>query len=129
MNRSMYYHEPFSFKPCYKWNAFNTEDYRTLLQMDGIVLNLVINGMPSIHLEEKPVLLRRRSFKPCYKWNAFNTFNDNTSRDGTTVLNLVINGMPSIPNMFGLGNKNKLVLNLVINGMPSILTQIPRLTP
>ena len=24
MNRSMYYHEPFSFKPCYKWNAFNT---------------------------------------------------------------------------------------------------------
>ena len=37
------------FKPCYKWNAFNTgwvTDYIYLL--DG-VLNLVITGMPSIH--------------------------------------------------------------------------------
>ena len=38
----------FSFKPCYKWNAFNTED-------------------------EKDKLLSRKGFKPCYKWNAFNT--------------------------------------------------------
>ena len=73
MNRSMYYHEPFSFKPCYKWNAFNTEDYRTLLQMDGIVLNLVINGMPSIPAEGYTLSSVNYSFKPCYKWNAFNT--------------------------------------------------------
>ena len=37
------------FKPCYKWNAFNTffcGNYRTYYP---------------------------QSFKPCYKWNAFNT--------------------------------------------------------
>ena len=37
-----------SFKPCYKWNAFNTK----IVMMNGttytVVLNLVINGMPSI---------------------------------------------------------------------------------
>ena len=36
------------FKPCYKWNAFNThEDCR---------------NNPGLY-----------GFKPCYKWNAFNT--------------------------------------------------------
>ena len=37
------------------------------------VLNLVINGMPSIQKTNNnwpPVV---DSFKPCYKWNAFNT--------------------------------------------------------
>ena len=38
------------FKPCYKWNAFNTY----------------------LHLSEK--LWKESSFKPCYKWNAFNTY-------------------------------------------------------
>ena len=37
------------FKPCYKWNAFNTMKEK---DSDSIKLN---------------------SFKPCYKWNAFNT--------------------------------------------------------
>ena len=38
-----------SFKPCYKWNAFNTGYIETTkkLEIEG-VLNLVINGMPSI---------------------------------------------------------------------------------
>ena len=37
-----------SFKPCYKWNTFNT-DYT--LEVDNFtfeVLNLVISGIPSI---------------------------------------------------------------------------------
>ena len=37
------------------------------------VLNLVINGIPSIpysKLETNYILI---SFKPCYKWNTFNT--------------------------------------------------------
>ena len=38
------------------------------------VLNLVINGWPSI-LSEKDVqrALKERGFKPCYKWMTFNT--------------------------------------------------------
>ena len=42
-----------SFKPCYKWNTFNTytEDLDRLNQNE--VLNLVINGIPSI-LNESP---------------------------------------------------------------------------
>ena len=41
-----------SFKPCYKWNAFNTLN----------VANKILYVF---------------SFKPCYKWNAFNTDKDN----------------------------------------------------
>ena len=39
-----------SFKPCYKWNAFNTEvrNFRRVAEL--AVLNLVISGMPSIPL-------------------------------------------------------------------------------
>ena len=42
-----------SFKPCYKWNTFNTytEDLDRLNQNE--VLNLVINGIPSILLNGK----------------------------------------------------------------------------
>ena len=39
-----------SFKPCYKWNTFNTL---------GVIV--IIKGA--------------ESFKPCYKWNTFNTHN------------------------------------------------------
>ena len=38
-----------SFKPCYKWIAFNTVEL------------------------EKSYRLKELSFKPCYKWIAFNT--------------------------------------------------------
>ena len=38
------------------------------------VLNLVINGIPSI-LKTTLLVMRMQdlSFKPCYKWNTFNT--------------------------------------------------------
>ena len=38
-----------SFKPCYKWNAFNTIKEKDSDSI-SLVLNLVINGMPSIQL-------------------------------------------------------------------------------
>ena len=38
----------FSFKPCYKWNTFNTDIQVVMLMNFG-------------------------GFKPCYKWNTFNT--------------------------------------------------------
>ena len=85
-----------SFKPYYKWNTFNTPDVKYVgiieevlnLIINGIpsilyenfrcnwrdkVLNLIINGIPSIpHFVH---LLKKMSycFKPYYKWNTFNT--------------------------------------------------------
>ena len=63
-----------SFKPCYKWITFNTE----AKDIDSIeiiiqVLNLVINGLPSIQLVNERVSVYQPSFKPCYKWITFNT--------------------------------------------------------
>ena len=37
-----------SFKPCYKWITFNTEIWLNNKDGFNIVLNLVINGLPSI---------------------------------------------------------------------------------
>ena len=39
------------------------------------VLNLVINGIPSILYQKQQIAtkLLYMSFKPCYKWNTFNT--------------------------------------------------------
>ena len=42
------YPKDLSFKPCYKWNAFNTEPVKKEFKPVPYVLNLVINGMPSI---------------------------------------------------------------------------------
>ena len=39
----------------------------------GIVLNLVISGMPSILEVPENRINASFGFKPCYKWNAFNT--------------------------------------------------------
>ena len=36
------------FKPCYKWITFNTVFELTDTNIKNIVLNLVINGLPSI---------------------------------------------------------------------------------
>ena len=38
-----------SFKPYYKWNTFNTRKKRILKFSILKVLNLIINGIPSIH--------------------------------------------------------------------------------
>ena len=35
------------FKPCYKWITFNT-GYKVFVTTHATVLNLVINGLPSI---------------------------------------------------------------------------------
>ena len=88
-----------SFKPYYKWNTFNTlcllKKWNLSLEVlnliingipsiqltalifkyaSGIVLNLIINGIPSI-LSPVGVCLARLGFrfKPYYKWNTFNT--------------------------------------------------------
>ena len=38
-----------SFKPCYKWTTFNTVVKEVDLKLSSyLVLNLVINGLPSI---------------------------------------------------------------------------------
>ena len=66
------YHTHRRFKPCYKWNTFNTEDHYPLLE-------------------------RIVGFKPCYKWNTFNTMYAYSERNVVeVVLNLVISGIPSI---------------------------------
>ena len=48
----MYYSYYFQgFKPCYKWITFNTEEANKKDGLDTeslVVLNLVINGLPSI---------------------------------------------------------------------------------
>ena len=66
-----------------------------------IVLNLIINGLPSIPKNIEVIL----------QWS------------DTEVLNLIINGLPSIhiqySSTFDAGNNA--VLNLIINGLPSIL--------
>ena len=36
------------FKPCYKWNTFNTFALNTVFSVVLMVLNLVISGIPSI---------------------------------------------------------------------------------
>ena len=88
------------------------------------VLNLVINGLPSIQCAQDTFgHLLRKSFKPCYKWITFNTvkYAATTMGDDIIVLNLVINGLPSIPLRKIKGqNLKNFVLNLVINGLPSI---------
>ena len=63
-----------SFKPCYKWNTFNTGIGGVVIAGLGYVLNLVISGIPSI-LTRKSIDGNNywEGFKPCYKWNTFNT--------------------------------------------------------
>ena len=65
----------FCFKPCYKWITFNTlEVCISLTLLRGkTVLNLVINGLPSIPKRQLQQGTRRICFKPCYKWITFNT--------------------------------------------------------
>ena len=63
----------YSFKPYYKWNTFNTYDDYMLDEYLSDVLNLIINGIPSI---PSMVIARPEINK---------------------VLNLIINGIPSIP--------------------------------
>ena len=100
--------EKWSFKPYYKWITFNTKSLivsKVLFKTS--VLNLIINGLPSIHIRilcifgitprvlnliinGLPSILewqfrfkcigRRLSFKPYYKWITFNTEASNTNQ-------------------------------------------------
>ena len=63
-----------SFKPCYKWNTFNTVIVELMLKPFKGVLNLVISGIPSIPAGVDYSDEIAYSFKPCYKWNTFNTY-------------------------------------------------------
>ena len=65
-----------SFKPCYKWNTFNTTDYCPKEKVWVEVLNLIITGLPSIHKFGEIVYLVL-CFKPYYNWNTFNTGHNN----------------------------------------------------
>ena len=50
------------------------EDYEDATVLSE-VLNLVINGLPSILGKENFLVEpKMRSFKPCYKWITFNTY-------------------------------------------------------
>ena len=62
------------FKPCYKWNTFNTQNVTSCFLLILLVLNLVISGIPSILIVEFKNGLKKLGFKPCYKWNTFNTY-------------------------------------------------------
>ena len=87
------------------------------------VLNLIINGIPSIpELGFEPEYMTDDGFKPYYKWNTFNTeFGGNKMAIKPKVLNLIINGIPSIlAILYMLSQKKAMVLNLIINGIPSI---------
>ena len=61
------------------------------------VLNLIINGLPSI---QNGVIFRNSrevfGFKPYYKWITFNTSERVVNKHVQEVLNLIINGLPSI---------------------------------
>ena len=63
------------FKPYYKWNTFNTYIFPNSITIGFVVLNLIINGIPSI---QKNYTTSQGSF--------------------IKVLNLIINGIPSIHN-------------------------------
>ena len=48
MNKMQKALEGASFKPYYKWNTFNTHCSPVMPTMITLVLNLIINGIPSI---------------------------------------------------------------------------------
>ena len=125
-----------------------TIDSETIERYTEFVLNLIINGLPSILVYGgSSVTEYLKGFKPYYKWITFNTkFQEvksmkinfsfkpyykwitfNTSKTSNVfyirfiVLNLIINGLPSIPHYsFICPPVCFNVLNLIINGLPSI---------
>ena len=98
------------FKPYYKWITFNTIIYLSFhICMD--VLNLIINGLPSIlnTLREAGRRETIEGFKPYYKWITFNTYVTKFIKllKSRTVLNLIINGLPSIHKVASISSSIK----------------------
>ena len=62
-----------SFKPCYKWNTFNTKWDTLIGQPLGSFKPCykwnTFNTIEGSEYKEEVFV----SFKPCYKWNTFNT--------------------------------------------------------
>ena len=64
-----------SFKPCYKWNAFNTT------KSNGFYAAAFVSFKPCYNWNafntykscDRNLRMPEKCFKPCYKWNAFNT--------------------------------------------------------
>ena len=85
------------------------------------VLNLIINGIPSIHQLWYPTIYGCYGFKPYYKWNTFNTYSPGS------VSTIAFSFKPYYKwNTFNTKtHENNIlsqeVLNLIINGIPSIL--------
>ena len=50
------------FKPCYKWNTFNTNLMKELSPLGYSVLNLVISGIPSIQPRPKAIIFPSKMF-------------------------------------------------------------------
>ena len=50
MSDEWYEETSYGFKPCYKWITFNIMAKFGTIKTDEEVLNLVINGLPSIFL-------------------------------------------------------------------------------
>ena len=62
-----------SFKPYYKWITFNIEQEQASLKALEEVLNLIINGLPSIYIILYDGMYQAEvGFKPYYKWITFN---------------------------------------------------------
>ena len=121
--RKFYNNTNKGFKPCYKWNTFNTCMFTVIVELKGTkVLNLVISGIPSILVPLIQIKGVLACFKPCYKWNTFNTETEKIlDIIDYIVLNLVISGIPSIlDNTLATELTSLYVLNLVISGIPSI---------
>ena len=79
------------------------ENIKNTLEELG-VLNLIINGIPSIRYKVVVVENNIQSFKPYYKWNTFNTKCAESAKENLDqVLNLIINGIPSIQNLISGG--------------------------
>ena len=66
------------------------------------VLNLIINGLPSIRSFFPNHNIISFGFKPYYKWITFNTVIKVKNEKTVKVLNLIINGLPSI--LYGMLN-------------------------
>ena len=68
-----------SFKPYYKWITFNI-DVLNHHDIHSEVLNLIINGLPSISCLYILYSQKMWSFKPYYKWITFNIIEMNDGR-------------------------------------------------
>ena len=68
------------FKPCYKWNTFNTLEYSS--QASALSCFKPCYKWNTFNTIETILMIWENTlcFKPCYKWNTFNTldFDKNT---------------------------------------------------